>query len=232
MKTSFGKKQLGLAAACALALSVAAGTVQAQSFGPANERELWVTTNNQVWKNGFGECWHSAYGPPPPAGECNPAAPVAAAPAPTPYVAPYVAPAVVAAATPQPVYEKFTLDADALFDFDKAVLRPAGRDSLDRFVEGLKGINPTLISAEGHTDRFGTDAYNQDLSDRRAAAVKAYLVSKGVQSSQVQTSGKGETQPVTKMGDCRGAKNAKVVACLQPDRRVEIEVVGTQIVAN
>ncbi len=230
MKTSFSKKQVGLAAACALALSIAAGTVQAQNFGPANDRELWVNSGTQVWKNGFGECWHSAYGPPP-AGECNPApAPIAAAPA--PYVAPRVAPVVVAAATPQPVYEKITLDADALFDFDKAVLRPAGRDSLDKFVSGLKGIDPAMISAEGHTDRFGSDAYNQDLSDRRAAAVKSYLVSNGVQSSQVQTSGKGESQPVTKTGQCRGAKTTKVIACLQPDRRVEIEVTGTRLVRN
>ena len=228
---SFDKKHALLAAACALALGLA-GAAQAQTnFGPANDRELWTDTPAaQVWKNGYGECWHSAYGPPPPAGECNPAPKAAAAPAPA--AAPYVAPAIVATATPQPVYEKITLDADALFDFDKDTLRPAGRDSLDKFVDGLKGINPTMISAEGHTDRFGTDAYNQNLSDRRAAAVKAYLVSKGVQSNQVQTSGKGESQPVTKAADCRGGATKKVIACLQPDRRVEIEVTGSRMVKN
>ena len=103
MKLSFSKQQLSVAVACALALSFAAGAAHAQNFGPAADRELWTTTPaatpaQQIWKNGFGECWHSAFGPPPPAGECNPApiaqyvapppppAPVAAQPA--PYVAP------------------------------------------------------------------------------------------------------------------------------------------------
>lgn len=227
---SFDKKHALLATACALALGLATAAQAQTSFGPANDRELWTDTPAaQIWKNGSGECWHSAYGPPPPAGECNPAPKTVAAPAPA--AAPYVAPAVVAAAaTPQPVYEKITLDADALFDFDKDLLRPAGRASLDRLVEGLKTVNPTLISAEGHTDRFGTDAYNQSLSDRRAAAVKAYLVSKGIPSNQVQTAGRGESQPVTKAVDCRGGATQKVIACLQPDRRVEIEVTGSRMV--
>ena len=230
MKTSFNKTSIHLAVACALAM--AAGAVQAQNLAPANEREIWHNASSQAWKNAAGECWHSAFGPPPAAGECNPAPIVAAAPVPAPYVAPYVAPVVVAAAAPQPVYEKVSLDADALFDFDKSTLRPAGRDALDGFVRGLKGINPAMISSEGHTDRFGSNGYNQDLSERRAAAVKAYLVSQGVDAGQVQVSGKGEMQPVTKSGDCRGFRNAKTLACLQADRRVEIEVTGSRLVQN
>lgn len=97
MKTSFTKKQLSLAVSCALALSFAAGAAQAQNtLQPASERELWTDTSSskQVWRNATGLCWHSAFGPPPPAGECNPA-PVAqyVAPAPAPAPAPYVAPA-------------------------------------------------------------------------------------------------------------------------------------------
>jgi OmpA-OmpF porin, OOP family len=239
MRSTFTKKQL--AVACALALGIASGMASAQGLKPVNEQALVTTTQNQVWMNGFGECWHSGYGPAPlPNVVCGPQ-PIAqhVAPAPAPYVAaapaPYVAPApapapiVVAAAAPQPVYEKVTLDADALFDFDKSVLRPAGRDTLDSLVKNIRGINPSAIVAVGHTDRIGSERYNQILSEERVAAVKTYLVSKGIESSQVQTSGRGETQPVTKPGQCAGTTNAKLIACLQPDRRVEIEVTGSRL---
>ena len=125
--------------------------------------------------------------------------------------------------------EKLTLDADTLFDFDKATLRPAGRDTLDTFVSKLRDISPETIMTIGHADRIGTDRYNQRLSERRVATVKAYMVSKGVEANRVYTEGKGETQPVTKAGDCLGPKSAKVIACLQPDRRVDIEVIGTKV---
>jgi hypothetical protein len=96
MKTSFSKKQLGLAVTCALALGLASGAARAQhNFGPNDVRELWTDTPKaQVWKNGYGECWHSAFGPPPGYGECNPA-PVAQYVAPAPAPAPYVAPKAV-----------------------------------------------------------------------------------------------------------------------------------------
>jgi OOP family OmpA-OmpF porin len=122
-----------------------------------------------------------------------------------------------------------TLDADALFDFDKAVLRPAGRAALDDFVGKIKGIDPEMIMAVGHTDRFGSAAYNQRLSEQRVEAVKTYLVGKGIETNRIRTEGKGETQPVTKAGACDGSESAKMIACLQPDRRVEVEVVGTRI---
>jgi len=108
-------------------------------------------------------------------------------------------------------------------------LRPAGRAALDDFVARTRDINPEVIMAVGHADRFGSDRYNQKLSEQRAAAVKSYLMSKGIADNRIQTEGRGETQPVTKPGECPGAKSAKVIACLQPDRRVDIEVVGTTI---
>ena len=85
-----------------------------------------------------------------------------------------------------------------------------------------------MILVVGHADRFGSNAYNQRLSERRAAAVKSYLLSKGIDANRIKTEGRGETQPVTKAGECLGAKSAKVIACLQPDRRVVVEVVGTR----
>jgi OOP family OmpA-OmpF porin len=132
------------------------------------------------------------------------------------------------AAMPNPAGEKITVAADALFDFNKAVLRPAGKAKLDELVSKAKAINLEVILAVGHTDRIGGDAYNQKLSEKRAAAVKEYLVSKGIEANRVYTEGKGKKQPVT--GDkCKGnGKSKALVDCLQPDRRVDIEVVGTK----
>ena len=112
-----------------------------------------------------------------------------------------------------------TFAADAFFDFDKSVLKPEGRAKLTDLVEKIRGVNLEVIIAVGHTDSIGSDAYNQRLSVRRAEAVKAYLVSKGIEKNRVYTEGKGEKQPVADNKTSEGrAKN----------RRVEVEVVGTR----
>ncbi len=112
-----------------------------------------------------------------------------------------------------------TFAADAFFDFDRAVLKPEGRAKLDDLIGKVKDVNLEVIIAVGHTDSVGSDAYNQKLSVRRAEAVKAYLVSKGIEKNRVYTEGKGEKQPVADNRTAEGrAKN----------RRVEIEVVGTR----
>lgn len=124
--------------------------------------------------------------------------------------------------------EKITLSADALFDFDKAILKSQGKASLDEFVSKLNMISYDLVIAVGHTDRLGSEEYNKRLSIRRAEAVKAYLVASGISADRVFTDGKGESDPVTG-NTCRGEKRAKaLIDCLQPDRRVEIEVAGTR----
>jgi len=130
-------------------------------------------------------------------------------------------------ASVKPDSNKITLAADALFDFNKAVLRPEGKKKLDELVAKSKQINLEVIIAVGHTDRIGSAKYNQKLSEKRAAAVKAYLVKQGIDQNKVHTEGKGKTQPVT--GDkCKGNKKTKsLIQCLQPDRRVDIEVIGT-----
>jgi len=82
----------------------------------------------------------------------------------------------------------------------------------------------------GHADRIGPNQYNEKLSAERAEAVKQYLAQKGIEQQRVRSEGRGENQPVT--GDqCKGQKGAKLISCLQPDRRVEIEVRGTREVA-
>ena len=239
MKTSFARNHIAAAVACALSLGFTSNAALAQhAFNDPSQRALIYNQQTpQVIKSGFGLCWHSGFGPGPVStAECDPNYR-----APTPPVvqravpAPVPAPVVVTAAPPMapkpvPVAQKVTLDADTLFDFDKAVLRPEGRKTLDRFVLQLKDIDPDTIIAVGHTDRFGTGQYNQDLSERRVGTVKAYLLDSGGVFSKLHTEGKGETMPVTKAGDCKGAKSAKVIACLQPDRRVEVEVIGSRIV--
>ncbi len=129
---------------------------------------------------------------------------------------------------PESAIEKIALDAGALFDFDAYTLSPQSRAALDEFVGRLKGATLGMIRAIGHADRLESEGYNQNLSADRAEAVKAYLVSKGIEPGRVQAEGRGAAQPVTRLGECGGSKSAKVIACLQPDRRVAIEVAGTR----
>nr|WP_255680848.1 OmpA family protein [Azonexus sp. R2A61] len=197
----------------------------------AQERVYVIDQRDVVAKSGFGLCWRDGYWTPAAAAadkagcECDKdllpkeaceAKQVAAAPN---------APAV---AGPKPTGEKITVAADALFDFNKAVLRPEGKAKLDELVSKANAIKLEVILAVGHTDRIGGAAYNQKLSEKRAAAVKEYLVAKGIEANRVYTEGKGKTQPVT--GDkCKGnAKTKALIDCLQPDRRVDIEVIGTK----
>ena len=178
----------------------------------------WKNGNGeQVWRNGTNElCWRDAnWTPATAAPGCDGAlVPVVAAPAPAPTPAPVVTPPPAA-----PVASKVTYAADAFFDFDKSVVKPAGKEKLDDLISKIKGINLEVIIAVGHTDSVGSDSYNQKLSVRRSEAVKAYLVSKGIEKNRVYTEGKGEKQPVASNKTAEGrAKN----------RRVEIEVVGTR----
>lgn len=161
---------------------------------------------------------------------CNPVTqppkPVAATP-PPPKRAPEPVPA-----PPRTVPQSIDFSADALFGFNQAVLSPAGRAALDDFARQLGGAQYEAIFVTGHTDRLGTAKYNQKLSERRAHAVKNYLVRKGVPANRINTDGRGETQPVTRPGDCKGPRSARLIACLQPDRRVHVEVTGTKTVTR
>jgi OmpA-OmpF porin, OOP family len=166
----------------------------------------------------------------------EPAPPPKPAPAPAPAPAPVPAPKPEAPKPPpekpKPVAEKITFAADVLFDFDKNVIKPEGKSKLDDLTGKVRGIELEVVIAIGHTDPIGSDAYNQRLSVRRAEAVKAYLVSKGLEPNRIYTEGKGEKQPVTgdrckRMGK-EHRSNKKLVDCLQADRRTEIEVIGTR----
>ena len=193
------KKLLQLIAIASISISA---SVSAQNV------DNWDNGSGTVWKNGTNElCWRNAnWTPATAAPGCDGAIAKAAAAKP-------------AAAKPAAAAAKVTYTADALFDFDKAVLKPAAKTSLDNLSGQIKSLALEVVIATGHTDSVGTDAYNQKLSVRRADAVKKYLVSKGIADSRIQIEGKGESQPVAdnKTDDGR-AKN----------RRVQIEVIGTR----
>ena len=189
----------------------------------AQEIHNWRSAAGDVWKNASGECWRDAsWTPATAAAGCDgalAAAPAAAAPAAAAPAAPAAAKPAAAPAAAAAAASKVTYAADAFFDFDKSVLKPEGKAKLDDLVGKVKGINLEVIIAVGHTDSTGSDAYNQKLSVARSEAVKAYLVSKGIEKNRVYTEGKGEKQPVADNKTKEGkAKN----------RRVEIEVVGTR----
>ncbi|WP_295503854.1 outer membrane protein OmpA [Limnohabitans sp. Rim8] len=209
------------------ALATAAG---AQSV------DNWRNASGDAWKNGTQElCWRDANWTPAtaapgcdgaivapkaaPAPAAAPARAPAPAPAPAPAAAPAPAPRAAAPALPPAAATKVTYAADAFFDFDKSVLKAEGKAKLDDLVGKVKGINLEVIIAVGHTDSVGADAYNQKLSVKRSDAVKAYLVSKGIEKNRVYTEGKGEKQPVA---------DNKTAAGRSKNRRVEIEVVGTR----
>ena len=210
-----------LFASAALAAPVA---VLAQSTGADN----WVAADGTVWKNGSNElCWRDASWTPATANQaCDGALKPPPPPPPAPRVAPPPPPPPPAVTPPPPppppaapTSEKVTFAADAFFDFDKSVLKPEAKAKLDDLVGKTKDIALEVIIAVGHTDAVGTDGYNQKLSVSRSEAVKAYLVSKGIEKNRVYTEGKGEVQPVADNKTKEGrAKN----------RRVEIEVVGTR----
>ena len=208
-----------------------AGT--AFAAGSTTNSDNWRNNHgNLQWKNADGTlCWRdNNWTPATAAPGCDgaivaPAPAPAAAPAPAPAAAAPAAPAPApapAAPTP-PAATKVTYAADAFFDFDKAVIKPEGKAKLDDLVSKVKDINLEVIIAVGHTDSVGSDAYNQKLSIRRSEAIKAYLVTKGVEKNRVYTEGKGEKQPVA--DNKTGAGRAK-------NRRVEIEVVGTRAAAK
>jgi OOP family OmpA-OmpF porin len=153
--------------------------------------------------------------PPPPA-----PAPAPAPPPPAPAPAPAPPP-------PAPAVQKITLASKALFDFDKAVLKPEGKAAIDsEIISKLNQVQKLeLVLVTGHTDPIGTQQYNQKLSERRADAVRDYLVSKGVPKDKIETLGMGKTQPVPGVV-CKQKNMKELIACYAPDRRVEVEVKG------
>jgi OOP family OmpA-OmpF porin len=169
-------------------------------------------SSGQIWKNGTNElCWQTGYYPD---GNAVVGCDAVAVPK-KPEVE-------------QPKTVGLTADAGALFDFDKATLRPQGQTTLTAIASFLRSIAYTDTVVVGHTDSFGSDEHNDRLSARRAEAVKAFLVSQGVSASKIQTQGMGKRQFAVNPASCKGNRAARI-ACEQPNRRVEISIGGASV---
>jgi OOP family OmpA-OmpF porin len=208
------------------AVSLIPAVAMSETNKSKNQGFLVDSNGGAVVMSGTGLCWHSSEWTPAHSSQaCGGAIQTTAAPQP--------APVVIAALPPQPApkpsSQKTSFSGDALFAFDEAVLKSEGRTMLDTLVRQLDGTTYDTIAVTGHTDRFGSTEYNQNLSERRARTVKEYLVSQNIDAARITASGKGETQPVTKSPDCEGKQSVKVLECLQPDRRVDIEMTGTRM---
>ena len=187
-----------IALALAIAAASAAGAVSAQTV------DNWRNPFGDVWKNGTNElCWRDNFWTPATGIPGCDGVPVAQAEAP-----------VVA-----PTATKVVLNADTFFDFDKATLKPEGRQILDQVAAQADTISLETLIATGHTDSIGTEQYNQGLSERRANTVKNYLISKGIAADRIYAEGKGETSPVASNKTREGRAQ---------NRRVEIEIVGVR----
>ena len=225
----------------ALAAAFSAGA--AAQANPTNSAYVLSATgapdNNVVRSGNYGDprssnlCWRTGYWTPAHGDHgMRPGSRAEAAPAPPP------PPAAAAARrrrrrpppAPAPQVQKITLASKALFDFDKAVLKPEGKAAIDtEIIAKLRDVQKLeLVLVTGHTDRIGTQAYNQKLSERRADAVRDYLVSKGVAKDKIETLGMGKTQPVPGV-TCTMKAMKELIACLAPNRRVEVEVKGEAI---
>lgn len=212
-----------------------AGVAAALSPGMAiaqdssNQGYLLDSNRNIVTSSTTNLCWRDSDWTPARAVEpCDPVARKAEAPAPKVAAVTPPPPSKPAPAPEKMLPQKLSFSADALFDFDKAVLKPEARAMLDDLARTLQGARYDVILAAGHADRIGSAAYNQKLSMRRANAVRDYLASKGIEPNRINAEGRGEIQPETKAGDCKGPLSKKLIACLQPDRRVDVEVTGTK----
>ncbi len=231
--------KIGVLLATVMVAASGAAFAQAKDIPGAKNAPAYVLDpRGNVVVDPFGMCWRTPWWTPQLAGmdgpqgagcQCDKALlpkevcepPPPPPPPPPPKAAPPPPPPPPPPAPPKPTTEKVTFAADALFDFDKSVIKPEAKAKLDDLVSKLAGVNLEVIVAVGHTDSIGTDQYNLGLSARRANAVKQYLVSKGIEANRIYTEGKGEKQPVADNRTADGrAKN----------RRVEIEVIGTRTV--
>ncbi|MGN6458636.1 MAG: outer membrane protein OmpA [Achromobacter mucicolens] len=185
------------------ALALAFAAVTASGVASAQTVDNWRNPFGNVWKNGTNElCWRDAFWTPATGIPGCDGVPVAQQ-----------------KAKPAPMAAKVVFNADTFFDFDKSTLKPEGRQLLQQVAQQASTIDLETIIAVGHTDSIGTEQYNQKLSERRAASVKAYLVSLGIDPNRIYTEGKGELQPIASNKTKEGRAQ---------NRRVEIEIVGSR----
>lgn len=131
-------------------------------------------------------------------------------------------------AAPEVVSKTFSLNSDVTFAFGKANLKPQAQATLDSIYGEMSQVKSAKVAVAGYTDRIGSDAFNVKLSQERADSVANYFVAKGVAADAISATGYGKANPVTG-ATCDQVKGRKaLIACLAPDRRVEIAVNGTK----
>jgi OOP family OmpA-OmpF porin len=222
-----------LAAFAGVAASQQPATGSTEAAFPKNAPGYVVASDGRPVLNGFGSCTRTgAWSLGTAAEPCDQIARVSV-PVPVVMYEQKAPPPPVAVAQPEPprmVIQKLTLSTDVLFDFNKAELKDSGKQRLDELAGQIKDAKVDEIVVVGHADRIASESYNQKLSEARAQAVKDYLAGRGAMTNVITAQGKGESAPVT--GDqCKKLAGKKLIECLQPDRRVEIEVLGSREVA-
>jgi OOP family OmpA-OmpF porin len=191
-------------------------------------KDGYVTdSSGNIVRSAYNLCWHSGFWTPAMAIEgCDPvkkAAPIIADATPPAEPAPVV--------QKKPVFITYTLQAEALFAFDKSELSERGKQRIsDEIISKMKEApQDEVVVITGYTDRIGSKEYNMKLSQRRADAVRAYMVEQGIDGSRIETAARGEADPVVSCDNIKGKNNRKnkaLIACLQPNRRIVIDLKG------
>lgn len=188
-------------------------------------------TSGTIVRNTPGECWHTGFWTPEMAvvgcdGKLADALPASKPQGAAPLKPRMAKPRVAVPLEPR-MAKPLVLNAETYFDFDKANLKPAAADKLDALATQSKDRGDVQqLRIVGHADRIGNDAYNQDLSLRRAQSVAHHLLERrAVPQERVEVRGMGESQPVV---PCEGVRGSALIPCLAPNRRVEVEVVTTR----
>ncbi|MFN2309150.1 MAG: OmpA family protein [Gammaproteobacteria bacterium] len=199
-----------------LLLALCTGGLLLSSPAAADESTGYVTdAATSVVRNSSGECWHtSSWSKDIVNAECNPAQFAAMEPTPV-------------AEAPRRSVQRFNLASDAYFGFDKAELRPEGTAKLDELVAEMRDKREPSIQITGYTDRIGTEEYNMGLSQRRAEAVRDYLVNRGIEAEIIETAARGPKNPVV---NCEGKTGNDLIRCLAPNRRTEVEFSAFEVV--
>lgn len=212
MKTSWimNRTQAGLLSLlCAAGLMLSAPVAAEDWTGYATDSSVTVV------RSGFGECVRtSSWSKDIVNAECNPAQVAAVEPA-------------VQEPEPRRSVQRINLSSDAYFGFDKAELKPEGRAKLDELAAEMRGTQDPRIQITGYTDRIGAEDYNLDLSQRRAEAVRDYLVGKGIETEIIETAAMGEKDPVV---SCEGKTGNELIQCLSPNRRTVVEFSAFEVV--
>lgn len=203
-----GRTQAGL-----LSLLCATGLMLSAPVAAEDWTGYAIDSATSAVRSGFGECVRtSSWSKDIINAECNPAQLAAVEPA---------------VQEPRRSVQRINLASDAYFGFDKAELKPEGKAELDKLVAEMRGKQDPRLQITGHTDRIGTEAYNMELSQRRAEAVRDYLVSRGIETEIIETAAMGPKDPVV---SCEGKTGNELIQCLGPNRRTVVEFSAFEVV--